>query len=108
LLTWVFFRAETLTQALDFLKSMGSFQNTTEMNPDFRSFLSPYFISILIIGLLASLGIFSKLSMRLLKQRRLPIEKFRFLQTVFLILLFYLSFIQLITCDFNPFIYYRF
>lgn len=108
LLTWVFFRAESLTQALDFLKSMLSFQNTTQMNPDFRSFLSPYFISILIIGLFTSLGIFSKLSMRLLKQRRLPIERFRMLQTVFLILLFYLSFIQLITSDFNPFIYYRF
>lgn len=108
LVTWVFFRADDINSANEYLQKMISLNSAVVMSPDFMSFLTPYFFSILLLGIFISIGSFSKLTKYLLRTKAINFAQFRFIETCFLILIFYLSFVQLITSEFNPFIYYRF
>ena len=108
LVTWVFFRADTIQGAIDYLHTMVSFTNYGTMNPDFQSFISPYYSIVLTLGFFISIGAFSRLTRYMLRHHHIGFVRFRMIETCFLLLIFYLSFIQLMSNDFNPFIYYRF
>jgi alginate O-acetyltransferase complex protein AlgI len=108
LVTWVFFRADTIQGAIDYLHTMVSFTNYGTMNPDFQSFISPYYSIVLTLGFFISIGVFSRLTRYMLRHHHIGFVRFRMIETCFLLLIFYLSFIQLMSNDFNPFIYYRF
>lgn len=108
LLSWVFFRAENIDLAWSYLQTMFSFNEHYTISPDLSSFTSPYFMCVMCLGFLISIGVFSKNLKRLLRTGRLAIVHYRIAETILLIVLFYLSFIQIMTSHFNPFIYYRF
>jgi alginate O-acetyltransferase complex protein AlgI len=108
LLSWVFFRAENIDLAWNYLQTMFFFNPHYAISPDLASFTSPYFMFVMCLGLFISIGVFSKNIKRLLRTGRLEIAHYRIAETILLIVLFYLSFIQIMTSHFNPFIYYRF
>ncbi|MCX8486424.1 MAG: hypothetical protein ORN53_04460, partial [Crocinitomicaceae bacterium] len=103
-----FFRAENIDLAWSYLQTMFSFNEHYTISPDLSSFTSPYFMCVMCLGFLISIGVFSKNLKRLLRTGRLAIVHYRIAETILLIVLFYLSFIQIMTSHFNPFIYYRF
>ncbi len=108
MMSWVFFRAETLTDAIAYFKTMFSFNLNIESGPDLKSFINPYFIFILFIGILSSIGAFKMLSNSILKKRIVNTNTYRLFEVGTLIVLFYWSVLEIINSNFNPFIYYRF
>ncbi len=76
--------------------------------PDIKSFLTPYFIVICILGYFISAGHFNKLILNLLKRKIISNTNYRISESLLLILLFVWSIIEVISNSYNPFIYYRF
>ena len=105
---WVFFRAETLTEALAYFKIMFSFNLNIESGPDLKSFINPYFIFILFTGILSSIGVFKTLSNTILNKKIVSTNTYRLFEFITLAILFYWSVLEIINSNFNPFIYYRF
>jgi alginate O-acetyltransferase complex protein AlgI len=108
LLSWVFFRAENIDAARNYLHTMFSFNQHYTISPDLSSFTSPYLLFVLCLGFFISIGVFSKNVKRLLLNGKIKIAHYRIAETILLLILFYLSIIQITTSHFNPFIYYRF
>jgi alginate O-acetyltransferase complex protein AlgI len=108
MISWVFFRAETISEALDYLKTMFSFTINVESGPDLKSFINPYFIFIICIGILSSIGVFKKLTTSILKRSMLSVKTYRLLEAGTAIMLFYWCVLEITNSNFNPFIYYRF
>ncbi len=108
MLSWVFFRAETLSEAFDYFKTMFNFNAAYEVGPDLKSFVNPYFIFILFIGIISSIGVFKRLNNKILKKKMVNIHTYRLLEIGTLFILFYWSILEIINSNFNPFIYYRF
>jgi alginate O-acetyltransferase complex protein AlgI len=108
LLSWVFFRAENIDSASNYLHTMFSFNQHYTISPDLSSFTSPYLLFVLSLGFFISIGVFSKNVKRLLLNGKIKIAHYRIAETILLLILFYLSIIQITTSHFNPFIYYRF
>jgi alginate O-acetyltransferase complex protein AlgI len=108
MMSWVFFRAETITEALAYFKTMFSFNLNIETAPDLKSFINPYFIFILFIGILSSIGLFKTLSNSILKKKIVNVSTYRLFEFGTLIILFYWCVLEIINSNFNPFIYYRF
>ena len=108
MISWVFFRAETISEAFDYLKTMFSFTINVESGPDLKSFINPYFIFIICIGILSSIGVFKKLITSVLKNNVLNVKTYRLLEAGTLIMLFYWCVLEITNSNFNPFIYYRF
>jgi alginate O-acetyltransferase complex protein AlgI len=108
LFSWVFFRAADLNSALQYLQTMLFLKQSPTISPDLSSFLSPYLIGTLVLGCIISVGFFSTYFKKLLIQRVLTVGQFRWMETIFLLLVFCLSVLQIMTGAFNPFIYYRF
>ena len=108
MISWVFFRAETLTEAIAYFKTMFSFNLNIESVPDLKSFINPYFIFILFIGILSSIGVFKTLSSSILMKKLVSANTYRLFEVGTLIILFYWSVLEIINSNFNPFIYYRF
>jgi alginate O-acetyltransferase complex protein AlgI len=108
LFSWVFFRAEDVDSAFRYLKTMLFFNQGPSISPDLASFFSPYLMFILLLGTLISVGVFSKNIKKIVRLRFIPIQQYRWMETIFLLILFCLSVMQIMTSAFNPFIYYRF
>lgn len=108
LFSWVFFRAEDVDSAFLYLKTMLFFNQSPSISPDLASFISPYLMFILLLGTMISVGVFSKNIKKILRLRLIPMQQFRWMETIFLLILFCLSVLQIMTSAFNPFIYYRF
>jgi alginate O-acetyltransferase complex protein AlgI len=108
LFSWVFFRAEDVDSAFRYQKTMLFFSQSQTISPDLASFFSPYLIFVLLLGTLISVGVFSKNIKKIVRLRLLPMQQYRWMETIFLLILFCLSVLQIMTSAFNPFIYYRF
>lgn len=105
---WVFFRAESVSEATEYLKNLFFLKSYNDASPDLKSFINPYFITISVIGLINSIGLFNNCSKYLIKNRFISFQYYRLLEIIFLLLLLFWSVLEIINSNFNPFIYYRF
>lgn len=105
---WVFFRSSSLNESFYMIKKMLFIIPDVATMPDVKSFITPYFIFISIMGLLISLGLFNKLDVYLIRTRLISLNTFRKLESLMLLLLFSLSVLEVVNSSYNPFIYYRF
>lgn len=105
---WVFFRSSSLNESFYMIKKMLFIIPDVTTMPDVKSFITPYFIFISILGLVISLGLFNKLEIYLIRARLINLNLFRKLESIMLLLLFSLSVLEVVNSTYNPFIYYRF
>ncbi len=100
-IAWVFFRLETLTDALNYIKSMFSFNKHPKV--DFLShYLTKEVIMAFVLAILFSFPIYKTITNKLNNNVYLSIK------TLFLLLLFVLSTMYIAIDSYNPFIYFRF
>jgi alginate O-acetyltransferase complex protein AlgI len=103
-ISWVFFRSKTITEALNYVKSMFSFNTKTNM--DYLNFyLSKEVLFILILATILSTPVYKKL-VGLLSLSSPKI--FPYLKICTLISLFILCYFYIAIDAYNPFIYFRF
>ncbi len=101
LISWVFFRAETLPQAFDYIKRM--FMYTTS-KADFLSYYLTTEVSIaFVLAILASFPIYQFVINNTPKNLLFSIGK-----VLFLLLIFVISIMYIAVDTYNPFIYFRF
>ena len=111
LVAWVFFRAETLPDALTFIKTMFFMGGDGENSLYLTKFQDWINISAFIIAILTTTPIFSKISERFTiwsEQRKLTLALNHLIIYAFLIATFIGVTILLCVGSYNPFIYYRF
>ena len=109
MLGWVFFRAETLSQAMIYLKALASFPGT--VHPlSVPAFIDSYYLSTLAMALIFSFiplvlppDLYQKLET--MDNKRWWITSTQFFSSIFLL---FLSVCSLTSGSFNPFIYFRF
>jgi alginate O-acetyltransferase complex protein AlgI len=104
---WVFFRSETISYALSFLKRMFGFASGNNYEPII--FITNYTVFVIILGVIFATPIRKKISGFFHKRQ------FKFIQNTWIIgrymvhlFLFLLSVIEMAQSGFNPFIYFRF
>ncbi len=102
LIGWVLFRSETLTYALDFLKTMFSFRIAGE-----PVYLETKTIVIIIIAIIFSFSASIK-GVENKQNIMLGFGQYRILKVSFSIVFFVLCLSAIISTGFNPFIYFRF
>ena len=105
---WVLFRSNSIKGASVILKKMCLLMPNIETMPDLKSYVTPYFIGINIIGIIISVGIIDKKIKEVLKNRMLSFSFYRISESIILIMLFGWSVMEVISNTYNPFIYYRF
>jgi len=110
---WVFFRAESLSQAVQYLASMIGITHAEGIKYYALFYLDPKIFVTLIMGCIFSTPIAAWLGTKL--QQRVSSPKFSNIQSIFysgyyflLVSLFILSAASLAAGTYNPFIYYRF
>ena len=103
---WVFFKAETLTGALLYLKQMFIPVHKINILGNVNYFITKEFSIALIVGIVISMPVFGYLKVKLSKYKNGSIAKR--LYYVFLILLFHISISYIAIDSYNPFIYFRF
>ncbi|PXX27818.1 alginate O-acetyltransferase complex protein AlgI [Arenibacter sp. ARW7G5Y1] len=104
LIGWVFFRIETLTDAMLFLKGM--FGYSIKGNELIYQYFNPYFIFVLILAIVFSTPItrvFSNLATRVMAK-----SYQKMLAYPIMLILFLLCLLELAESNYNPFIYFRF
>ena len=107
LISWVFFRANSLGDAVSYLKYMFGMQDAALTTPLTHLYFSEN-IMILIIGILAALP-FSKWAKRWYHMESVTIQKvMKLLGMVALVILFFTSVSYLVKGTYNPFIYFNF
>tara|TARA_R110001583_G_scaffold82491_1_gene218778 strand:- start:16802 stop:18211 length:1410 start_codon:yes stop_codon:yes gene_type:complete len=99
---WVLFRAETLTQALEYMKLMFSF-NLND-NQLLLQHFSPYFIFVLFLALLLS----TNAKGYILENIHFRSKVWENTKYLWYMLLFFFCFLELAANNYNPFIYFRF
>ncbi len=105
---WVFFRSEGFTTSINILKKMFSFQFSTMTSIDVNSFLNSYFYFILLIAILFALKLPYKIYFSLRKQKAFPFKVLKIAGYATLIVLFLICIADVVSNNYNPFIYYRF
>ncbi len=103
MLAWVFFRAETLPEAVNYLTTLFSVQ--AHGPHDLAQFLRPHIIVLIISGALLSLPVWRRFEERYLTA---VTPKGEFIRGSIAILLAGLSVVILAASTYNPFIYFRF
>lgn len=104
LFSWIFFRIEDFRQALQFIKKMFTFSPSQEPKLHVMAFMNPLYWFILVIAIALCIP----------WQRVVVIKKplltaiMNYAQLAFLLTIFLLSIMSVITDTYNPFIYYRF
>lgn len=108
LLTFVIFRADTISQGLMVVRNM--FIGTVEINPDVSmnvfGALTPYVLLIIAIGAILSTPIIRKIG-QVMKVRNMTVAV-DIVSCIGTMLLFGLCILSLATASYNPFIYFRF
>lgn len=104
LVGWVFFRAETLSDAWQYLEGMFAFR--TSGNEIVYQYISMYFVLVFIIAVIFSTNIkvYLKAKWALLSKA----QEFKYILYPMYLLLFFLSLLELAESNYNPFIYFRF
>jgi alginate O-acetyltransferase complex protein AlgI len=112
LISWVFFRADTISQAWAYLAKMFSFSEIGKALSylTWGDIFSHRNLIVLIIALLISFVPAAKSFKKQLRywQRHIKNSNLVILKFITIISLFLLSIISLINSSFNPFIYFRF
>lgn len=107
---WVLFRADTLSYALSYWKTLFNFNiSQTELNV-FSSFLDTEMILSLCIGISGALGFFNLFKKPILHLSKYSIFTYLFntLTVVFYVAILIFCSMYLMAGSYNPFIYYRF
>jgi alginate O-acetyltransferase complex protein AlgI len=107
---WVFFRADTLPQALAFLKTMFALQAATTLSPfTIRYFVTNEVALALAAGIVGATPIWKYVGLwqRALAQRWRALG-FELATNVALLAVFFASILQVAARTYNPFIYFRF
>ncbi|MBW4576923.1 MAG: hypothetical protein KME08_16745 [Aphanothece sp. CMT-3BRIN-NPC111] len=116
MMSWVFFRATTLSYALSFLKAMTGFAQGTGLEYHASLYLNLEIMLALLVGIVASTPVLSKLS-RFYKQQAFNCPKrmaamidgiFLSLSNLALAVIFLMAVIKLAAGTYNPFIYFQF
>ena len=104
LVGWVFFRAETLSDAWQYLEGMFAFRMSG--NEIVYQYISMYFVLVFIIAVIFSTNIkvYLKAKWALLSKA----QEFKYILYPMYLLLFFLSLLELAESNYNPFIYFRF
>lgn len=106
-IAWVFFRSDTITDALNYIKAMFSFQ--VETNTEFLFFyLSKETVIALVLAILFSTPVYKKINQFFSLKFKHHLNIFSGLRYSFLIFLFIISCIYITVDAYNPFIYFRF
>ncbi len=104
---WVFFRADTIEQAIQFIGRMFNIYPASQISFTVKWYLDRYIYVILCIAMIASLGGIKKIkdiiSIELEKKKVLLLGK-----SAVLLFLLIISMIYVITSTYNPFIYFKF
>ena len=102
---WVFFRAENLEYALDFIERMFVFKSGTNNYP--YIFLNNYVFTVLFIGIIFSLPLRRFISRKVVSVVRNSGVR-NVLKQSFFVAIFILALMELAQTTYNPFIYFRF
>ena len=105
---WVFFRSDDFKMAINIIKKMFSFQSSNMVSVDVNSFINSFFVFILIIAILFALKIPYKIYFYLIKRNAFSFQIIKTTGYVTLILLFLICIADIVSNNYNPFIYYRF
>ncbi|MEZ5406332.1 MAG: MBOAT family O-acyltransferase, partial [Verrucomicrobiia bacterium] len=115
LLAWVFFRAETLEDSVNFYRALFSFTSQVNLETTLATLLQPLTVIALIVGILTSTPLPAKFFNKILIVNPQPSPSFRFIASCLLCLRPICFFSLIIFCmmrlasgTFNPFIYFRF
>ena len=116
LVGWCFFRAETLTYALSYLRAMFGFSIHTYQLNNVLIYLTPDVIIILFAGIIGSMPVYKHFSNlirnKISFKKKFPKNVFIAVKTmfsiVFLSAVFFLCLMYLASDTYNPFIYFRF
>jgi alginate O-acetyltransferase complex protein AlgI len=102
MISWVFFRTESIGQSFSYLKTMFTPANSGALG--LESFFAKEHIAILLIGICLCFPISLPAKFKTGK----TFQVLRIIGTVLLVILFMLSLMRVVTETFNPFIYFRF
>ncbi len=105
-LGWVLFRAPSLKEAGQFVLSMFGGGNTAQIGYTLGWFLDRWTIAAFIIGILAASSLPGFLSARM--KKLIPENALKIAKYIVLLLLFFVSITQIVSGNYNPFIYFRF
>jgi len=105
---WVFFRSENITHASYLIRKMFFFDHVTNPSVEISSFINGYFITILLIGLLFALKIPYRLYMHIIRKGIINSIVMRSIGYAALFVLFLICISDIVSNNYNPFIYYKF
>ncbi len=112
---WVFFRADTLTDAIDFIKSMAGFAKGTGLEFNAAMFLNNEIIIIFALGIIFSmpfLKVLEKIIDEVISRAKglkgLLKVSFYGVDLFVVLFIFFICLINLAAGTYNPFIYFRF
>lgn len=98
--TWVLFRSNNISSAIKYIGYLFGYGTTQIIDEISKTILSGTYI-VIILGIIGSTPLISNLFNRLNKNTKL-------IEQIFLIIIFILSIIQIISSTYNPFIYFNF
>ena len=106
---WVFFRAENITQAIDFIRVLGGISVNPLYNNSFISYINESGF-IVILAIIFSTPILPKIkSMLELKHKKLVESKFIYVaHSTCLMSIMFIIVVILVNSTYNPFLYFRF
>ena len=105
--SWVFFRSETITEGLNYTKTMFTF--STQTNTDFLLFLcSKEALIALLLAVLFATPVYKKVNQFIALQFKNHTNIYATLKYSSLVVMFILSCIYITVDSYNPFIYFRF
>lgn len=103
ILGWVVFRADNLTQAFGFIKTMFGLNNSGALIFEYSYFISKKLVFWILISILGSVPFIPN------KFKKYSGNKtFEFLETIFILLLFIVAIIFVVNSTYSPFIYFQF
>jgi len=117
LIGWVFFRADTLSYALSYIRSMAGFGEGSGLVHNLSSFATPDLVIALVAGIIGSAPIVAATNMRIdaacskmaeRKQRWVDLAFVEPTKVLLLSVIMLLSVMSLASGTYNPFIYFRF
>ena len=112
IISWVFFRVNTLTGATSYLFAMVNIENWNTSKFQYAQVITYEFVYVFVFGMIFSIPLFPWLKLKLI-----AVSQNRFIGIVFLIilpriiiltLLLLFSFMRVASSTYNPFIYFRF
>lgn len=105
-ISWVFFRSDSLSEAVHYIVAMFSFQNQTNME-FFNYYFSTELLIVLVLAALLSMPVYHKI-ISFVKKVNIPHQIFGSIRAFGLLALFVCCLFYIATDSYNPFIYFRF